>query len=63
MIKMHKKEQLEKLKAKYSKEMLKEAEEIITLLDENYGSNRDLGKDTIRGDNRYIPRSIGVTEI
>lgn len=45
MIKLYKKEQLEKLKAKYSKEMLKEAEEIIVLLDDNYGANRDVERD------------------
>ena len=45
MIKLHKKEQLDVLKTKYSKEMLKEAEEIITLLDDNYGVNRDAEKE------------------
>lgn len=45
MIKLHKKEQLDVLKIKYSKEILKEAEEIITLLDDNYGANRDVDKD------------------
>ena len=45
MIKLYKKEQLEELKEKYSKEMLKVAEEIITLLDDNYGANRDVDKD------------------
>lgn len=45
MVKMYKKEQLGELKAKYSKEMLQEAEEIIVLLDDNYGANRDLDKD------------------
>lgn len=45
MIKLYKKEQLEELKEKYSKEILKEAEEIITLLDNNYGANRDVDKD------------------
>lgn len=45
MIKLYKKEQLEELKEKYSKEMLKEAEKIITLLDDNYGANRDVDKD------------------
>ncbi|MDU1006314.1 MAG: hypothetical protein E7A63_14775 [Clostridium butyricum] len=45
MIKLYKKEQLEALKEKYSKEMLQEAEEIIVLLDENYGTNRDVDKD------------------
>lgn len=44
MMKLYKKEQLEELKAKYSKEMLQEAEEIIILLDENYGV-RDVEKD------------------
>lgn len=42
MINLYKKEQLETLKTKYSKEMLKEAEEIIILLDENYSENREL---------------------
>lgn len=42
---MYKKEQLGELKAKYSKEMLQEVEEIIVLLDDNYGANRDLDKD------------------
>jgi hypothetical protein len=37
MIKRYKKEQLEELKENYQKEMLQEAEEIIRLLDENYG--------------------------
>lgn len=45
MIKLYKKEQLEEVKAKYSKEMIQEAEEIITLLDENYGANREVDKD------------------
>ncbi|NMF07952.1 hypothetical protein ACUH7Y_25820 [Clostridium beijerinckii] len=45
MIKLYKKEQIEKLKQKYSKEMIKEIEEIIILLDENYGDNRDINKD------------------
>ncbi|KIL07560.1 hypothetical protein SR42_00485 [Clostridium botulinum] len=42
MKKVYKLEQLEALKTKYSKEMLKEAEEIIRLLDENYSENREL---------------------
>lgn len=45
MKKLYKFEQLEALKTKYSKRMLKEAEEIIVLLDENYGANRDVNKD------------------
>jgi hypothetical protein len=45
MIKLYKKEQLEEVKQKYPKEMLQEAEEIITLLDENYGANRDVDKE------------------
>lgn len=45
MIKLYKKEQLDELKEKYSKEVIEEAEEIITLLDENYGVNRDVDKD------------------
>ncbi|MBZ9692373.1 hypothetical protein [Clostridium sp. M14] len=45
MINFHKKEQLEELKVKYPKEMLKEVEGIIVLLDENYGANRDVDKD------------------
>lgn len=42
MIKLYKKEQLEELKEKYSKEVIEEAEEIVTLLDENYSQNREL---------------------
>ncbi|MCE5220602.1 MAG: hypothetical protein LLF98_04850 [Clostridium sp.] len=42
MKKVYKLEQLEALKTKCSKEMLKEAEEIIRLLDENYSENREL---------------------
>lgn len=42
MIKLYEKEQLEALKTKYSNEMLKEAEEIIILLDENYSQYREL---------------------
>lgn len=45
MIKLYKKEQLEELKEKYLKKMLREAEEIIALLDDNYGVNRDVDKD------------------
>ena len=45
MIKLYKQEQLEDVKQKYSKEMIQEAEEIITLLDENYGINRDVDKE------------------
>lgn len=45
MIKLYKKEQLEVIKAKYSNEMLNKAEKIITLLDDNYGANRDVDKD------------------
>ncbi|WP_252231238.1 hypothetical protein [Clostridium sp. ZBS15] len=45
MKKLYKVVQLEELKEKYSKEMLKETEEIIVLLDENYGANRDVDKD------------------
>jgi len=45
MIKLYKKEQLEELKEKYSNEMLKEAEEIMALLDDNYGVNRDVDQD------------------
>lgn len=45
MIKVYKKEQLDELKEKYLKEVIEEAEEIITLLDENYGANRDVDKD------------------
>lgn len=45
MIKLFKKEQIEEIKERCSKEMLKETEEIITLLDENYGVNRDVDKD------------------
>ena len=45
MIKLYKKEQLEELKQKYSKEVLKEAEEIMVLLDDNYRANRDVDKD------------------
>lgn len=42
MKKVYKLEQLEELKQKYSKEVIKEAEEIITILDENYGVDRNL---------------------
>ena len=45
MVKLYKKVQIEELKQKYSKEMLKVAEEIITLLDDNYGVNRDVDKE------------------
>ena len=45
MIKLYKKEQLEEAKQKYPNEMLQEAEEIIVLLDDNYGANRDVDKD------------------
>jgi len=45
MIKLYKKEQRVELKEKYSKEVIEEAEKIITLLDENYGANRDVDKD------------------
>ncbi|AVK51444.1 hypothetical protein AXY43_13810 [Clostridium sp. MF28] len=45
MIKLYKKDQLEEIKARYLKKMLQEAEEIIALLDENYGANRDVEKD------------------
>lgn len=45
MIKLYKKEQLEKLKAKYSSGILQEVEEIITLLNDNYGANREVDKD------------------
>ncbi|MDU4927765.1 hypothetical protein [Clostridium sp.] len=45
MTKLYKKGQLEELKEKYSNEILKEAEEIITLLDDNYGATRDVDKD------------------
>ena len=45
MIKLYQKEQLEELKEKYSKEMLQEAEEIIRLLNDNYGTNRNVDKE------------------
>jgi hypothetical protein len=45
MIKLYKKEQLEKVREKYSNEIMQKAEEIIIILDENYGLNRDLDKD------------------
>ncbi|EHI96916.1 hypothetical protein CDLVIII_0178 [Clostridium sp. DL-VIII] len=45
MIKVYKKEQLEEIKEKYSKEVLKEAGEIVGLLDENYGVYREIDKD------------------
>ncbi|WP_346879895.1 hypothetical protein [Clostridium sp. UBA3061] len=45
MIKLYKKDELEKLKAKYSKKVLKGADEIIRVLDENYGANRDVDKE------------------
>lgn len=45
MIKLYIKEQLDELKEKYSREVIEEAEEIITLLNDNYGTNRDVEKD------------------
>lgn len=45
MIKLYKKEQLEEIKAKYSNKMIKEVEEIISLIDENYGANRHVNKE------------------
>ncbi|MFL0167927.1 hypothetical protein [Candidatus Clostridium helianthi] len=45
MKKMLKLEQLEELKTKYSRKMLREAEEIMVLLNDNYGANRDIEKD------------------
>ena len=45
MIKVYKQEQLEDVRQKYSKQMIQEAEEIIPLLDENYGINRDVDKE------------------
>ncbi|EKQ55884.1 MULTISPECIES: hypothetical protein [unclassified Clostridium] len=45
MINLYKKEQLEELKEKYLKEVIEEVEEIITLLNDNYGANRDVDKD------------------
>jgi len=45
MMKIYKKDQLEEVKQKYPKEVLKEAEEIIVLLDDNYGANREVDKD------------------
>lgn len=45
MIKLYQKKQLEELKQKYSKEVIEEAEEIILLLDYNYGTNRDVDKE------------------
>ena len=38
-------EQLEELKQKHTKEVIKRIEEIITIINENYGSDRDVGKD------------------
>ena len=45
MIKVYKQEQLEDVRQKYSKEMIQEVEEIIGLLNDNYGTNRDVEKD------------------
>jgi len=47
MIKLYKKEQLEEVKQKYPNEMLQEAEEIIRLLNENYGDNRQVDKELV----------------
>ncbi|MDR3596437.1 hypothetical protein [Clostridium sp.] len=62
MIKLYKTEQLEKLKEKYPKEMLQEAEEIITLLDENYGVNREVDKE-LGGYISILESKEDVTEI
>lgn len=62
MIKLYKKEQLEALKTKYSKEMLKESEETIKLFDENYGANRDVDKD-LGGYIAILESKEDVTEI
>jgi hypothetical protein len=40
MIRLYKKEQLERIEQKYPKEMIKEIEEIIMALDDNYGAER-----------------------
>ncbi|WP_238904409.1 hypothetical protein [Clostridium sp. YIM B02506] len=45
MLKLYRKEQLEVVKQKYSKEILEEVEEIIVILDDNYGANRDVEKE------------------
>ena len=62
MIKIYKQEQLEDVKQKYSKEMIKEAEEIIILLDENYGIYRDVDKD-LGGYIALLESREDVTEI
>lgn len=62
MIKLHKKEQLEELKQKNSKKMLRETEKIIGLLDDNYGANRDVEKD-IGGYITLLETKEDVTEI
>jgi len=45
MIKLYEEQQLEEIKSKYSRQMIQEAEEIIALLDENYGVNREVDKE------------------
>ncbi|AQR98215.1 hypothetical protein [Clostridium saccharoperbutylacetonicum] len=41
-MKLYKKEQMEGMKQNYPKEMIKEIEEIIIALDDNYGVNREI---------------------
>ena len=63
MKKLWKLEQLEELQSKYSKEVLKSIEEVITILNENYGGesrnvNADLGGYVILIDNEEEVKSI-----
>ena len=68
MEKLWKLEQLEELKSKYSKEVLQSIEDVITVLDENYGDSEsrhvdaDLGGYVIIIDNEEEVKSI-KTEI
>lgn len=64
MKKLWKLEQLEELKSKYAKEVLQSIEEIITVIDENYGGSKsrnvdsDLGGYVILIDNEEEVKSI-----
>ncbi|WP_082083511.1 MULTISPECIES: hypothetical protein [unclassified Clostridium] len=64
MKKLWKLEQLEELKSKYAKEVLQNIEEVITVLDENYGDSQsrhvdaDLGGYVIIIDNEKEIKSI-----
>ena len=64
MKKLWKLEQLEELKSKYAKEVLQSIEEVITVIDENYGDSKsrdvdaDLGGYVIIMDNEEEVKSI-----